>query len=313
MKHYIQWQPVGKGLPEEYAATITKHWQMRFELGSAVVLADDPKTISRLITKHWRKITRQAQAARSSKTDAGDILELTKTISRMQRVTFTTKSPDIDPDASFYIIDPTVFKTLPLHCFTVYYTTPFTQEAPVLQSLPEHALVVAFQAKKLTTAFLPKSELEEYVRVEEDILVRWLQEHEIYIESLVSDIDKANDALDLLLGSTSLQAEFNVKTKHYIQTVQLAQPMRLNNVQQQRIAALERLMQHVRALSPAFLSDHIVDSNTEDSFLLRDPATAKALTLDSYRQQIMLQRKAGRHHLVTALEQKAGFKALAAQ
>lgn len=306
MKHYIQWETSHNHSLEAQISEAIKHWQHRFELGTALLLVDEPTSALKTATKQWRKVTRQIQNARNEKTSANDILELTRTISRMQRMKFTTKTPDSEPTANFYILNKNQLESLPLHCYTLYYA----QELPAtttLKLLPANSLIVAFEKKHELKGFYAKSTLEESVQTAEAELLGWLESQSISISALEDNLEKANEALDLLLSSANLQAEFSAKSSTFIQSLRLAQPIKLSVAQQKRLENVERLVHHVRVLSPAFLSDHIVDSQNDDSFLLRDPATGAALTLELLTKFISAQYQAGRTHLATALEQKAGF------
>lgn len=304
--HYIQWQNGKNKTLEVKVSEVMKHWQTRYELGSALLLSEDPEAALKLIEKQWRKLSRQLQSSRVTKVGADDILTVTRTISRMQRVKFSTEDPELNPDAKFFIMDPKQLSTLPAHCYTLY---NFSQlpEPTLLKLLPTDSLIVSYSEKIQLSGIYEKSVLEEQILTEEALLTRWLEHHHIVIDELKNNIEKANEALDTLLSSSNLQSNFLHKTGAFLNLVQLAQPVTLSETQQLRLEALSQLEHHVRVLSPAFLSDHIVDSQNDDSFLLRDPETGKILTLESLRQFIAAQYSAGRINLAKALEQKTGF------
>lgn len=304
--HYIQWQNGKNKTLEAKVSEVMKHWQTRYELGSALLLCEDPEAALKLIEKQWRKLSRQLQSNRETKIGADDILTVTRTISRMQRVKFSNEDPELNPDAKFFIISPNELSILPAHCYTLY---NFSQlpEPTLLKLLPANSLIVSYGEKIPLTGIHEKSVLEERILTEEALLTKWLEQHHIVIDELKNNIEKANEALDTLLSSNNLQSSFLHKTGAFLNLVQLAQPVTLSETQQLRLEALSQLEHHVRVLSPAFLSDHIVDSQNDDSFLLRDPETGKILTLESLRQFIAAQYSAGRTNLAKALEQKNGF------
>lgn len=301
---YIEWRATKK--LELQVAEIMQHFEKRHELGSAVILTDNPTATFKLAEKYWQRLTRQAQKHREAKSSAEDILEITRTISRMQRVTFSAKDPSLEPDAKLYVLSPDAFATLPAHCFTFYCLTALP-ELPVLKLLAVDALIVSFGEKTERSGVHNKTVLEERVLTEEAALAKWLSSHSIELSQLPDDIEKANEALDILLSSNNLQVDFLHRTKLYLHTVQLAQPMQLSLAQQTRLKSLQQLEHHVRVLSPAFLSDHILDSQSDDSFLLRDLSEKKLLTLDALKSFIATQYKLGRTHLASALERHAGF------
>ncbi len=304
--HYIQWQNSKNKTLESKVSEVMKHWQARFELGAALLLCDDPQATLKLLEKQWRKLSRQLQSNRETKVGADDILTVTRTISRMQRVKFSTDDPESNPDATFYVINSEQLSSLPAHCYTLYNFSKLP-DLSLLKLLPTDSLIVSYGEKVQLAGIHEKSVLEERILTEEASLTKWLENHHIVIDELKSNIEKANEALDTLLSSSSLQSNFLHTAGVFLNLVQLAQPVTLSDVQQKRIEALRQLEHHVRVLSPAFLSDHIVDSQNDDSFLLRDPETGKVLTLESLRQFIATQYNAGRKHLAQALEQKAGF------
>src|SRR5690606_38692040 len=141
-----------------------------------------------------------------------------------------------------------------------FYSLASLPAEPVLKQLPSECLVFAFQEKSDLRGFYPKSALEEQVQTDEATLLKWLESHSISLEALENNMEKSNEALDMLLSSNSLQTEFIAKTQLFLRTLQLAQPLKLSESQQLRLKNLQKLEQHVRVLSPAFLSDHILDN-----------------------------------------------------
>ncbi len=305
-KRYIQWQNTSKNI-ESRVAEIMKHWELRFELGTAMLLCNDPEVTLKLVEKNWRKLCRQLQSSRSVNSQANDILELTRTISRMQRVKFTTQPPENEPNATFYVGSASDTSSVPAHCFTLYTTEELPSEEFLSLLSPESLVVAPKHLKKDILGFDSKNVLEEKLLKDESNLVNWLRAKAILLDDLQSDVEKSNEALDTILSSASLQSEFISKSQLFLHTLQLAQPLKLTESQQERLSTLKTLEQHVRVLSPAFLSDHIINSQDEDSFLLKDPASGRTLTLDSLRQFIADQYSAGRINLAKALELKAGF------
>lgn len=285
---------------------IMRHWQARYELGTAVLLAKDSSLALKQVQKQWKKLTQQLQQQREEKVSAEDILQITRTISRMQRVKFTTEDPLQNPNATFYILTDKQPNALPAHCFTLYDLQTQPEES-LLSALAPEALVVSYGKKIDLKNFYEKEVLEEQVQTVESGLVSWLKSYKIDIDLLVDDLEKANEALDTLLSSSKLQNEFLTHTKEFLHTIQLASPLKLSATQQYRLKSIEQLEKHVRVLSPAFLSDHVIDSASDDSFLLRELSSQHILSIEALKKFITKQYTLGRNHLAAALEQRAGF------
>lgn len=307
INHYIQWQHNATNSLDGKVAEIMKHWQNRYELGSAVLLTDSPTTALKNVIKQWRKMSRQLQAVRETKQSAEEILEITRTISRMQRVKFTTKDPSDDPDATFYLLKPDQIETLPAHCYTLYSLAPEVSPM-VLDGLAADALLVLYQTKQPSLSHLKeKANLEHRLQLEEKDILGWLEKQGIVIANLQDNLDATNEALDTLLSSGKLQAEFLHKIRLFLHTLQLAQPLTLDSEQAENIESLKQLEKHVRVLSSGYLTDHIIDTSSDDSFLLRESATGRQYGFNSLKEFIAEQYTAGRTHLAAALEQHAGF------
>lgn len=235
---------------------------------------------------------------------AEELLNATRSISRMQRVKFTNKSPSEEPDATFYILKPDTTE-LPTHCYTLYSFAEETREE-LVGLLPEDATVMPF--KKFESELLKaKSTLSDRVDIDEKELDTWLRAHEIIIEELENDMAKTNEALDTLLSSNRLQDEFLHKTGVYLKTIELAQPYILGAEQAQRLAVIKSLEKHVRVLNPSYLSDHIVDSSSDDAYLLRDSSGRPIFSLQDIREYYAAQYTQDYVHLASAIERQLGY------
>ena len=267
-QYYVEWQADKHYKLSQQIVEVIGHWQSRYELGTAVILCDEPRLALKQVVKQWRKLTMQAQKARLNNASAQEILLNTRTISRMQRVKFSLKDPSQEPEASLYILNSEAAQTLPAHCLTLYSLASFPADGIISLLAPE-ALVVSKKTGHMA-GLLPKAVLEERIQTEESTLFRWLEKQTIVIEFLENDMEQTNEALDLLLSSPALQTEFLTRTKQLLHTIQLAKPVKLSTAQQTRLRILQQLEWHVKILSPAYLSDHVTDTQSEDWFLLRD-------------------------------------------
>ena len=181
--HYIQWQTSANKTLEAKVAEVMKHWQTRHELGSAVIVSENPKTTLKLAEKQWRKLSRQLQSNRETKVGAHEILAVTRTISRMQRVKFSAESPEANPDAKFYSLKPEQLSTLPIHCYTLY-SLATLPELSLLKLLPADALIVSYGKESSVAGVHKKSVLEERILTEEAQLLTWLTKHHIELDEL---------------------------------------------------------------------------------------------------------------------------------
>ena len=306
-KHFIQWQKFKNRSVDDQLSEIIKHWESRYELGTAMLICDDPKVAAKYISKQWRKLTQQAQKVRETKNSAEDILRITRTISRMQRVKFSVSSPDVNQHANFYVTTHESMKVFPTNCYTLYVLGPVLKTIDFMKLAPG-ALVVAYQEKVDNLAgMLPKSILGEQLQVEEESLVSWLKEKDINLDALEDDMDQTNEALDMLLSQSRLQEEFLYKTKYYLFSLNIAQPITLDSAQQRRLRSLLQLEHHIKILSPTYVSDRLLDSSSEDSFLLRDILNIKAISESADKEVAAKQRLKGRNNLAGAIERKSGF------
>src|SRR5689334_14469482 len=109
---------------DSLAADIMRHLHSRKTLGKAAVISDQPLVILSAARKQWLKLARTIQKQRSSTLNADKILKYTNTISRMQHMQFTDKSPLEKPDADVYFLKPEPGVLLPLQCWSLYVVTP---------------------------------------------------------------------------------------------------------------------------------------------------------------------------------------------
>lgn len=302
--HYIEYFK-SKSNPQQLVRDYTSHFAARYQLGSALFISQHPKADYKLATQQWKKLTRQLQDQRRNLVAAEQLLQTTRTISRMQRVVFTTDSPATQPDAQCYFITPDQIDSLPINCYTIYLVSD-TVEAALYDRLPAESLVVSAKALK-NPILKDKQLLVKELRSQTDKLVTWLYEQSIPLADLASDMQLSNEALDKLLSSNKLRSEFCLRAEIILHTHLLASPTRLEDSFERLIASLQTLDSHVRALSPVFLTDHLLDNQSDDAFLLRDIAFKGGFRFDTITDFITQQYKLGHKHLAAALEQKAGF------
>lgn len=281
-----------------------KHMGLRFELGSVVFVCDQPEQAYKLIEKHWKKLTRQIQEHRQKLSDAAEILEVTRSISRRQRLQFSTQSPSEDPAASCYIVTTKQLDSVPQNCYTLYHLSG-KLTADVFKQLPSDALVVGRSID--LPELLPKQELANQISAELSNITDWLQQQKIDLAALGSDIKKSTEALDKLLSDEQLCRDFNHMAEKILRLYMLAQPLKVAESPERLISNLNNLHTQAKALSPAYLSEQLLDNQSDDAFLLRDIARTTNFSLSGLKEFISEQYRLGHNHLATALERKLGF------
>src|SRR5690606_3474013 len=116
------------------------------------------------------KLSRSLQKRRSSTLNADKILKYTHTITRMQRMYFTIKTPAERPSGEVFFIEPGAFNTLPDNCWSVYLLArPAAGAVPgLIEKLPKDALVIDYTMSPLwaRSGLRPKKELEARVGTE---------------------------------------------------------------------------------------------------------------------------------------------------
>ncbi len=108
---------------DSIAADIMRHLHTRQHLGKVVVMSDQPVALLAAARKQWLKLARTIQKQRASTLNADKILKYTHTITHMQHMRFTTKDALEDADADVYFLDKSTCETMPLHCYSIYFTT----------------------------------------------------------------------------------------------------------------------------------------------------------------------------------------------
>lgn len=305
---YVQWH-FGHGKKRtEHIADAVRHWEERFELGSAVLICEDPHEALKIVKKQWRKLCIHAQKERNQQLNAESMLTWTRKVSRMQRVRFSSKNPEADAGAIFYVVSFETLKSLPANCFTVYMLTR-SFEKSFIEKLPSDALIVTTHKEVANVSgLLAKSVLEEKIQTKQADLFHWLKSKKIDIELLVDgDMEQTNEVLDDLLTIMSLQEEFLLRVKIFFRELQLAQPIQLSEAQEQAFRTIQSLEHHVKILTPAYISDHIIDSSREDAFLLRDIFTGENVSAEMMQEIIEKHHREGNENLAKALERTTGF------
>lgn len=125
---------------------IARHLYGRQLQGTVVILTDNPTGLHAALAKQWRRLERTVQRERASTIDALMISELTRTLSHMQNLTFSTQSP-FDELADIYILDRQHLNIVPHGTHTFYATEPMDDEQlkDVSEAVAYNGLVVVYR------------------------------------------------------------------------------------------------------------------------------------------------------------------------
>jgi hypothetical protein len=108
---------------------IAHHLYVRQLQGSAVVIAEEPFLLLRVVRKQWLKLTKLVQRERARTLDAVRIAELTRETQVMNEHQFATASPVEAPNANVYFLSPTQVDEVLPSCHTIYITCPLNADA----------------------------------------------------------------------------------------------------------------------------------------------------------------------------------------
>jgi hypothetical protein len=300
---------------DSMAADIMRHLHTRQHLGKAVIICDQPQNILGPVRKQWLKLSRNLQKQRSSTLNADKILKFTHSITHMQHMHFSAKTPLEQPEAEIYLLRPEDINVMPVHCWTVYLLTELTrpQAEAILLQLPSDALVVNYMpnakwAKRLSMA--SKKELEERVHTQWRQVVQYMKGYKIDITSIIRDdihdVDAMDDALDTLLGTSH---KFLQIANEFQRVLELARPLRLSKELRSSYDSLALLAHRVQALTPGAFSQHFLETyNEDDTFFLYDKNKQKAwVYTETLSEAFTRHTLAGRLQLAKSLRTLAEY------
>ncbi|HTH72410.1 MAG TPA: hypothetical protein VL737_03565 [Candidatus Pristimantibacillus sp.] len=319
-KHYIELRkPTARG-SESVIADAMRHLNTRQHLGRAVIVCPQPAIALSAARKQWLKLSRALQKQRSSTLNADKILKYTHTITRMQRMRFTAKTPLEQPDGEVYFLQPDELATLPVHCWTLYILSPVSQTAArlALAQLPPEALIVDYRESKLwdRLGVAPKKVLEARVKSRWQQADNFLRGHRINVSKLIAggiyDAEAMDDALDTILGGHS--HEFLQVANEFQRSLELARPLRLKKEVRFAYDSLILLAHRVQALRPDAYNQQFLESyNEDDTFFLYDTARLRKYFIGSETPAEVYDRhnSAGRYHLARSLQSLAEVEGVA--
>lgn len=295
---------------DSVAADIMRHVHTRQHLGKVAVITEQPAALLAAARKQWLKLSRTIQKQRSSTLNADKILKYTHTITHMQHMRFTAKTALQDPEADVYFLDKETCSTMPLHCYSIYFTTAIDDGSvrSMLEQLPSESLMIDYQHDMQWAKFGLQSKfvLEEQVASEWGQVQQLLQSNRIDITRLIQDgmhdIEAMDNALDTLLG---MAHRFLRVANEFQRALELARPLRINRTIRQYYDSLVLLAYRVQALSPGAYTQHFLESyNEDDTFFLYDTHKQALMPLgESLESVVTRHRIAGRKHLANAIQE----------
>jgi hypothetical protein len=294
---------------DSIAADIMRHLHTRQYLGKVVVVCDQPLPLLAASRKQWLKLTRAIQKQRSSTLNADKILKYTHTITRMQHMRFSHKTPLKDPESDVYFLEPKDCEIMPAHCYSIYLLSPLPKEVTsnMIEQIPSEGLVIDYEHHMSWSSF----GLQSKVVLEQQVISEWKQMRQFLIandvdadvltKAEIHDIEIMDDALDILLGRSH---QFLRIANEFQRALELARPLRINRERRKEYDSVVLLAYRVQALSPGTFTQHFLEAyNEDDMFFLYDGAKKLCIRgTESIEDAVLRQTRAKRHHLANALK-----------
>jgi hypothetical protein len=285
----------------------------RQHIGKAVIICDQPVAALAAARRQWLKLSRIIQKQRASTLNADKILKYTHTITHMQHMHFSSKTPLEEPEADVYFLDKSTCGMMPVHCYSVYFSLPLAlhKARDMIEQLPAEALIIDYR-RDMAWAKLglqSKVVLESQVASEWRQMRQFLKSNHIDVSKFMHDglhnIEVIDDALDTLLG---MSHSFLRIANEFQRALELARPLRISRQLRQDYDFLVLLAYRVQALSPGTFTRHFLETyNEDDTFFLHDSGrwrfgnTRWLLGGDSLAEAVSRHLAAGRNELARAL------------
>jgi hypothetical protein len=291
------------------AADIMRHLYARQYLGKTIIVCERPALFLPNTHKQWLKLSRAIQRQRANTQNADKILKYTHTITHMQHMRFTGKTPLEAPEADVYFIHRNELAVLPSQCFSAYLAAAIPDENTnaLVAQLPADALIIDYAqaAPWRELGIAPKRLLEERVATEWRAAQAFLGNYDIEPQQLfagpLQNVEAMDNALDTLLGVSHRFLQIASGFNH---ALELARPLKLSRPARQQYDTFTLLAHRVQALSSASFSQRFLETyNEDDTFFLYDSGRF------NWRSDIgfesLTEASAGRRHLALALQTNA--------
>ena len=145
LQRYIERRPITGN--DVIGWDIAHHLFARRLQGKSIILTSNTLGLLSTVRKQWLRVTRKVQRERSSTLDVALIEQLAKTIAHMQTMTFTSQSPQDEPDADVYVLNNEWLQDVPFDCHTFYTTEPVESArlATIEEAMPYGGLMVVYK------------------------------------------------------------------------------------------------------------------------------------------------------------------------
>ncbi len=316
--HYFELRNSSEHNRVDLATDVMRHLHARQYLGKGTVICHQPAAFMAEAHKHWLKLARTLQQQRSLAIDAEKILKYTHTITHMQHLRFTDKTPLENPEADVYFLQPDQLGVLPVQCYSVYVNAQLDNHTVenLLRQLPADALIVTYKQATIWNDFgcISKQQLDAQVTATWQAVQKFLAERQLAIDTLfdgqLQNIEAMDNALDTLLAHSH---RFIRIADDFCRALELARPMRLSRKVRRQYDMLMLLAHRVHALSSNSFTQRFLETyNEDDNFFLYDAGRRHFLpalpTVENLAAAIAHHQAAGRVHLAHALSQAAQTK-----
>ncbi len=314
VNYYIELRKPSARGTESIAADVMRHLNTRQHLGKAVVVCEQPAVILSTSRKQWLRLSRSLQKQRSSTLNADKILKYTHTITRMQRMLFTTKNPLERPEGDVFFLSPDEAEVLAANCWTAYFLSTVDPKTilSMMTQLPDQALAVDYMQSPVwqELGFVEKRQLEKQVDKTWLAADLFLKKYGIDVTRLIIkgylDTEAMDDALDIILGGHG--HEFLEIANDFQRALELARPLRLKESTRYAYDSLVLLAHRVQALRPGAYSQQFLELyNENDTFFLYDTGRARKHHVGSETLEQVYARHAaaGRINLATHIQNLA--------
>lgn len=295
---------------DSIAADIMRHLHSRQHLGTTIVICHQPTVMLSACRKQWLKLARNVQKQRASTLNADKILKYTHTITRMQHMRFTMKTPLENPDAEIYFLQPEQLDELPPGCMNLYVVERLDEEQAQRitdQAAPE-ALIIDYEHSRDWSALGLKSKhvIEQHVADEWKRMLDFLALYNIHPKELhrtanyPGHIDAMDDALDELLA---VNRGFLQAADSFQHALEIARPLRISKEMREQFDVVVLLAHRVQALSPGTFTQRFLETyNEDDTFYLYERVREYVFgSGESLTSAVVRHRNAGRTHLAEGL------------
>lgn len=130
--------------PNPATKDLARHLYARMYYGKTVIVAAKPTIVIASLRKQWLKLTRKVQKERAKTLNALRVAELSRIVSYMQSLKFTTHYPPDDYEGNIYIATLEEVLRWPPDCRTLYITCDIEREQLYMITawMPKGSLVV---------------------------------------------------------------------------------------------------------------------------------------------------------------------------